>query len=149
VVWKCLCDCGKEVFAGATDLQMGSKKSCGCLTAWKGHGEISGSYWCHLRNMAKKRNIPLNVSKEDAWELFIKQGGRCAYTGLSLNFLRAFQYGRGQSASLDRIDSNKPYDKDNIQWVHQKVNLMKGTLSSDEFLNFCNLIAKKIVPLSI
>lgn len=141
VVWECVCDCGKEVLAGATELQMGSKKSCGCLTAWRGYGEISGSYWCHIRNMAKKRGIALLVTQEEAWGLFLQQDRKCAYTGLLLSFLHSFQYGRNQSASLDRIDSSKPYVIGNIQWVHRKINLMKGTLSHEKFIELCRMVS--------
>ena len=31
IVWKCLCDCGKECFASTRGLNSGNKKSCGCL----------------------------------------------------------------------------------------------------------------------
>lgn len=31
VLWKCRCDCGKEVLATASQLTNGYKKSCGCL----------------------------------------------------------------------------------------------------------------------
>ena len=31
VVWRCLCDCGKECEASARQMKLGYKKSCGCL----------------------------------------------------------------------------------------------------------------------
>lgn len=31
IVWKCLCDCGKECFASTRGLTSENKKSCGCL----------------------------------------------------------------------------------------------------------------------
>jgi hypothetical protein len=37
-------------------------------------------------------------------------------------------------ASLDRIDSNKGYIKNNIQWVVQAVNLAKQAYFHDQFL---------------
>jgi len=30
--WKCICDCGKELFLEAENLQRGKPKSCGCAT---------------------------------------------------------------------------------------------------------------------
>jgi hypothetical protein len=29
--WRCLCDCGTETFARASDLRSGAHRSCGCL----------------------------------------------------------------------------------------------------------------------
>ncbi len=34
-VWKCRCDCGREVFVYKTHLMSGHTKSCGCLRAEK------------------------------------------------------------------------------------------------------------------
>lgn len=31
IVWKCKCDCGRQVEVNTTDLRTGRKKSCGCL----------------------------------------------------------------------------------------------------------------------
>lgn len=31
VIWKCLCDCGKETEVDAGNLRSGSTKSCGCM----------------------------------------------------------------------------------------------------------------------
>lgn len=31
IIWKCLCDCGKETVSVGSDLRRGHKKSCGCL----------------------------------------------------------------------------------------------------------------------
>ena len=39
VVWRCRCDCGKEVHAEAGQLISGSRKSCGCLQAARQMGE--------------------------------------------------------------------------------------------------------------
>ncbi len=31
-IWKCLCDCGREVFLESENLERGKPKSCGCAT---------------------------------------------------------------------------------------------------------------------
>ena len=47
-----------------------------------------------------------------------------------------------QTASLDRIDSTKSYNVGNVQWVHKDINFMKGSLSENKFIEYCNLIVK-------
>ena len=42
--------------------------------------------------------------------------------------------------SIDRINSDLDYTKDNIQIVHKNINMMKGTLDSKTFIYLCNLI---------
>lgn len=46
------------------------------------------------------------------------------------------------TASLDRIDSSRGYEIDNIQWVHKDVNKMKMGLSQNEFIDICKIISK-------
>jgi hypothetical protein len=48
-----------------------------------------------------------------------------------------------QTASLDRIDNNKGYTKDNIQWLHKNINLMKHCFDQKYFIELCNLISEK------
>lgn len=45
-------------------------------------------------------------------------------------------------ASVDRIDSSKGYEKDNIQYVSRNINYAKGILSHQQMLDFINLIKK-------
>ena len=44
--------------------------------------------------------------------------------------------------SIERIDSNKGYTKDNVVLVAGIVNSMKNDLSQDEFIKTINLICK-------
>lgn len=119
------------------DLRVGPKNSM-----WTGYGEISGANWAGIKNAADKRNISFNLKIEDAWNLFIKQERKCAYTGLELTFPerdKDRRYGR-RDASLDRIDSNIGYSIENVQWIHKDINAMKMSLSENEFLELIRLI---------
>jgi len=48
---------------------------------------------------------------------------------------RRFVYKAGHidSPSIDRIDSNRGYTPDNVQYVTSRVNIMKGPLTTEEF----------------
>lgn len=151
VVWLCQCDCGKQKVTTAHWLRTGGVKSCGCLLAGevsranseaKGlrYKEISGKFWALVKKSAQVRSISFSLSKEEAWEVFEKQEGKCALSGVTLHFpARAKAVG---TASLDRIDSRKTYTKDNIQWVHKDINCMKWDLTTTEFVNWCKLVAE-------
>jgi hypothetical protein len=148
--WKCKCDCGKIVVRLTSQLTSGSSKNCGCFRNWKilpsgeksqfwkGHKTISGSYWNSTLKSAKNRNLPFEITKEDVWEMFIKQNEKCALSGLLLTFGTNLRTDR--TASIDRIDSSKGYTKENIHIVHKDVNYMKGTYSLKRFLEICSFI---------
>jgi hypothetical protein len=85
---------------------------------------------------AKRRNISVNVTKEEVWEKYLIQGGLCRYTNLPIRF--------GDNASIDRIDSSLDYNHDNIQIVHKLVNQMKQGYDEDEFLRYCWMVSNPV-----
>ena len=154
------CDCGNEFSTRKEKIVNGIIKSCTkCFRhqrrqkewgnwKWKGHGELSGDFFGQIKYHANYRNIKFNVTIEELWELFVKQGGKCKITNLPIKFsTRTQQRKRGieQTASLDRIDSEKGYFIDNLQWVHKDVNLMKNEYSMDKFLTLCELVYKRSI----
>ena len=70
------------------------------------------------------------------------QNGKCAITGLPMSMI-AGAGKRYNNVSLDRIDSNLPYEHGNIWLVLSAVNTMKGTLKMNELVAFCRLIAER------
>lgn len=54
IAWECECKCGKVVRIRASYLKSGVTKSCGCHKIgknnkhYKGHEDISGTYWSSL-----------------------------------------------------------------------------------------------------
>lgn len=147
-VWKCVCECGQETFGQTRFLLNGSKTSCGCQRkqkgkqhqTWKGCGELSLTKFNRIKEGAKARNIKFDLTIEFLWELFKKQNGRCALSGEELNFTK-IKRNLG-TASLDRIDSLKPYVETNVQWVHKDVNFMKSNLTELGFKELINKIYK-------
>jgi len=111
---------------------------------WKGYEEISLSSFNNIKNGAIDRNIEFYITIEDAWNQFIKQERKCALTGLSIGFIpkgTPRKYKLWQTASLDRIDSSKPYTIDNIQWVHKDINQMKWQFNQQKFIEYCKLVS--------
>jgi hypothetical protein len=142
VVWKCRCKCGNIVLARSLDLHMGKTVSCGCRRRgsnnylWSGCGEIPGGFMYSIIKAAKTRGIEVDINVKDIYDLYIQQNKKCNLTGVELNF----GYNKNTNASLDRIDSEKGYTKDNIQLVHKKINMMKHILPQEEFVSWCKLV---------
>ena len=156
VLWRCLCDCGNEHLASTRHLNRAGRtgrdvvRSCGCLVTrtgkenpqWRGVGEISGQWWAHkvLHSAAgnkMRRTIPVEITKEYAWQLFLDQGGRCYFTGQKLKICNNYA---ANTASLDRIDNELGYVVGNVRWVHKHINIMKNRYTDSYFVNLCRLV---------
>jgi hypothetical protein len=110
---------------------------------WRGHGEISGAYWTCVKHNAELRGLIVSISIKEAWDVFLAQNRKCAYSGDLLTFTRNYQYCKSeQTASLDRINNELGYVSGNIQWVHKAINGMKSGLSDSEFIQLCCKVAQ-------
>lgn len=117
---------------------------------YKTVGDVSASLVNSIKQKAKSRNIPWNLTVQDLSDLYLKQNKMCALSGVPIKLYTTNIWSTtGKSrhinssiitGSLDRIDSGKDYTIDNIQWVHKVVNIMKNTLSNNDFIWFCKNI---------
>lgn len=147
-LWLCKCECGNTKLVQRKHLQAGFTKSCGCVAhpknknhkGWKGYEDIPKDFYSTVKRGAESRNIEFNITIEDLWELFIKQQGKCALSGLEIKFSKVRKDSLGKTISLDRVDSSKGYTKDNIQFVHKHINIMKNNFDQDYFISLCNNI---------
>ena len=151
--WRCRCDCVQIVIVRGYRLTRGLTKRCKACgherlttggpqhSSWKGCGQLSGAYWRIVCAGATTRSIVVDLTIEQAWRLYEQQRGRCALTGTELSLSRTGK-GQTQTASLDRIDSKRGYELDNVQWVHKRIQLMKNYLDQDEFVAWCALVAE-------
>lgn len=79
------------------------------------------------------------LDKEFLIALYYKQGGRCAVTGETMTFNCAT--GRCHTnISIDRIDSSRGYEKENVRLVCHIINTMKWTMSDEELVDWCEKI---------
>lgn len=164
--WECICDCGTICVRGHWHLSNSYSKgkttqSCGCHqydalkgdnnTGWTGCGDLSGQYYtsiqCRAKQKKKSKNrengIEFNISIEYLWKLFLDQKGKCAISGLPISLSKSRktkEARKSQTASLDRIDCDKGYTEDNVQWVHRDINLMRNTMSIELFKNYCKTV---------
>lgn len=109
---------------------------------YQGYKSISAVYFKSCKAGAGTRNFEFNITKEDMWQQWLKQEGKCALSGIPITIERNYKKMKeGMSASLDRIDSTKGYTVDNIQWVHKDLNKMKMNYPNEYFIEMCKLVA--------
>lgn len=152
-VWECLCDCGNITYVTTNHLNRNHTQSCGCISMkfgklqkeqvynYSGYKDITGSKWYSYKQGAVLRNLEFSITKEEVWDLILKQEFKCYYSGKSISF-------KDSTASIDRVDSGQGYNIDNIVIVHKTVNRMKNNLSEKTFLDFCISITNNIKKLS-
>lgn len=96
-----------------------------------------GSYWYWEKRVARvritdeKKGLVCDLDADYVMSMFVKQGGKCAYTGNKCDTL-----------SIERIDNNLGHVKGNIILVDVRLNVMRGACGQDEFLLLCASVAK-------
>lgn len=145
--WECKCDCGKIVVIKTSSLLRNLTKSCGCFKkdlVYKGYKQLSGVYLHRIKKGALKRGLVHSVSKEYLWNLFVKQNNKCALSGLPIELVSDYTYKHHlNTASLDRINTEKGYIKGNIRWVHRDINMMRRNLENSYFIDLCRKVANE------
>lgn len=152
-IWECLCECGSTSYVRTSQLKNGTVKSCGCAVEkgkankrWAGYEDISGNFWSGVKICAKNRNISFDLNIEDVWGLYLRQNKKCYLSGLDIGFIIY-----KETASVDRIDSTKPYTIDNVALCHKDINKIKASFSVEEFLYYCRLVSDfdgGLIPIS-
>ena len=144
--WLCRCKCGRENSINGQSLTQLKTHSCGKCEfskAFTGKGKLSGTYFKSLKRRAIRDQLEFTIDVNYLWNLFQFQNERCALSGIRLELVHSYSRNcKQQTASVDRIDSNKGYIQGNVQWVHKILNELKSNTPNDEFIKWCKLVAK-------
>lgn len=148
--WVCLCSCGKQANVLAAHLKTGGSRSCGCKTgeflskSLSKHGgykdgKNTPTYQSYIAMMHRCYN-----NKRVSWDNY---GGRGIIVDERswleetpngyLNFLKDMGE-RPDNTTLDRIDSDKGYSKENCRWSDKRLQAYnskrkKNSKSTSEF----------------
>lgn len=71
--------------------------------------------------------------------LYKRQQGKCAITGLPFDFTKN---GKNQTMSVDRIEQNKGYEPGNVRLIWHRVNFFRGQMTDHEMLTVCQAICQ-------
>jgi hypothetical protein len=95
-----------------------------------------------IKRNAVERKIQVDITIDDIKYLWNIQNGGCALTGKKMTMEAYSKRGKNQNIinqcnmSVDRIDSDKHYTKDNIQLVCAMANRMKMDLANEDFIQW-------------
>lgn len=99
------------------------QKARDMYAAWKTDYPVA-AIGKNLRRALERRPTENPITVKQAVEIWKKQEGRCALSGVMMTWGKGAFY--PTSISLDRIDSTKGYTVDNVRLLCYAVNAMKG-----------------------
>ena len=97
------------------------------------------SHEAYLRNLytkaksSRKKTHPWDLVPEDLIEMWVKQNGKCLVSGVHLTHHLDGSGAKEFNASIDRINNDQGYQRDNVRLVAYRINIMRHTLSTDMF----------------
>ena len=115
-LWECLCACGHTVTVAGNNLNSGITSCRYCKTPKMLHGKAHEPTYNVWANMIQRCTNPNNPA-------YLYYGGRGILVCSRWLKFKNFLYDMGEkpfNLTLDRIDNNKSYYKDNCRWATRK-----------------------------
>lgn len=138
-VYSFKCSCGSYLEARLNNVVYGKTSSCGCvkteyITRTYSKTSLDKAVTKIMIGMRRKK---VDVSREYVKSLIVK---RCSYCGDEGSNYMKTKEGVFKFNGVDRVDSTKGYEEGNCVTCCKTCNIMKSTLSVEEFYNHINKI---------
>jgi len=135
-LWKCLCDCGSEKIALSSELIRGKTWHCGCSQCGVLKGESGlNKLYKKYKEGATARGYDFDLDEKTFKRLVDDNCYICGRSPLAVS-----KNGSDRSSyvynGIDRVNNLLGYNKDNCRACCKRCNIVKGSISFDEFKNF-------------
>lgn len=131
-LYLCQCDCGNKKIIQSPSLIGGNTKSCGCYkkeilrkTKNKTHGQAYTRLYRIWIKIKERCNNPNHIHYNDyggrgiliaeSWKKF-----KSFYDDMSKNYLASVKEFGEKNTTIDRINTNGNYEKNNCRWATMK-----------------------------
>ncbi len=157
----CKCECGVEKRFDVNNLQAGKTKSCGCFR--KENSSEMGKNFGKSGGLKQRKYIPIESSARDLFQKYLKRNPgnltfeefykltqlKCYHCGNTPHQIYLIKNATSDDKTsqfvyngLDRVDTKRGYDKDNVVPCCGTCNFMRHKLSLSEFYKHIAKIVK-------
>jgi hypothetical protein len=99
-------------------------------------------HYSAARKSANKRNIGFYITEESIVNLWKKQKGKCALSGIEMTLTHGTSAAMNPTKiSVDRIDNSLGYVDGNVQLIIWQANAAKSVWSNRQLIEMCKAVA--------